>query len=143
MPDNDDVYGRPLVHDERRVLRMLARGYAVKDIAGVLNVSPNAVSKRITRIGGKLGTESPAQTLLEAYIRGLVEMPGPRFALRVATVADRPGFVWWQHMCTALEAFVVGASPADTPCSHCKENVGDNGGWRPVWVGARPQEVAR
>lgn len=136
MPDND-VHGRPLVHDDRRVLRMLARGMAVKDIAGVLHVTACAVSHRIARIGRKLGTESPAQTLLEAYIRGLVEMPGPRFALHVATVADRPGFVWWQHACTALEAFAVGVSPADTPCSHCKENFGDNGGWRPVWVGKR------
>lgn len=142
MPDIERN-GRSYSFTDRRVLRMMARGERTKTIAAVLGVTSNAVSHRVTKIGDKLGTATPAQTLLEAYIRGLVEMPGPRFALHTATVADRPGFVWWQHMCTALEAFAVGVSPADTPCSHCKENFGDDGGWRPVWVGKRSQEVTR
>ncbi|ANZ35552.1 hypothetical protein BBK82_05110 [Lentzea guizhouensis] len=135
------MFGRPLVADDRRVLRMMARGERTKTIAAVLGVSPNAVSHRITNIGRKLGTLQPPQTLLEAYRRGLIGPPGPRVGLRVATVADRPGFVWWQHSCTALDAFAVGVSPAGAQCG-CALSTGQPGEWRPVWVGEHPERRA-
>ena len=46
---------------EREVLSLVARGFATRDIAGALNVSPRTVESHRAAIGAKLGTTSPAE----------------------------------------------------------------------------------
>jgi FixJ family two-component response regulator len=46
---------------EREVLSLVARGFATRDIAGALDVSPRTVESHRAAIGTKLGTTSPAE----------------------------------------------------------------------------------
>ena len=46
---------------EREVLSLVARGFATREIAGVLDVSPRTVESHRAAIGAKLGTTSPAE----------------------------------------------------------------------------------
>ena len=46
---------------EREVLSLVARGFATRDIAGALDVSPRTVESHRAAIGVKLGTTSPAE----------------------------------------------------------------------------------
>ena len=46
---------------EREVLSLVARGFATRDIAGALSVSPRTVESHRAAIGTKLGTTSPAE----------------------------------------------------------------------------------
>jgi len=46
---------------EREVLSMVARGFATRDIAAALGLSPRTVESHRAAIGGKLGTTSPAE----------------------------------------------------------------------------------
>lgn len=46
---------------EREVLSLVARGFATRDIAAVLDVSPRTVESHRAAIGAKLGTTSPAE----------------------------------------------------------------------------------
>lgn len=46
---------------EREVLSLVARGFATRDIAGALDVSPRTVESHRAAIGAKIGTTSPAE----------------------------------------------------------------------------------
>ncbi|MDU8911786.1 response regulator transcription factor [Aestuariicoccus sp. MJ-SS9] len=46
---------------ERDVLSLVARGFATRDIAGALDISPRTVESHRAAIGAKLGTTSPAE----------------------------------------------------------------------------------
>jgi len=46
---------------EREVLSLVARGFATRDIAGALDVSPRTVESHRAAIGAKLGTTSTAE----------------------------------------------------------------------------------
>jgi FixJ family two-component response regulator len=46
---------------EREVLSLVARGFATRDIAAALDVSPRTVESHRAAIGAKLGTTSPAE----------------------------------------------------------------------------------
>ena len=46
---------------EREVLSLVARGFATRDIAGALDVSPRTVESHRAALGAKLGTTSPAE----------------------------------------------------------------------------------
>lgn len=46
---------------EREVLSLVARGFATRDIATALDVSPRTVESHRAAIGAKLGTTSPAE----------------------------------------------------------------------------------
>ncbi|RZW06686.1 MAG: response regulator transcription factor, partial [Rhodobacteraceae bacterium] len=46
---------------EREVLSLVARGFATRDIAAALQVSPRTVESHRAAIGAKLGTTSPAE----------------------------------------------------------------------------------
>ncbi|MBJ3763816.1 response regulator transcription factor [Maribius pontilimi] len=46
---------------EREVLSLVARGFATRDIAGALDVSPRTVESHRAAIGTKLGTTSPVE----------------------------------------------------------------------------------
>ncbi len=64
------------------VLRLVAAGLTNGDIAGRLGVSPVTVKTHVTRILGKLGAETRAQAVVQAYECGLVRAgeadPAPR-----------------------------------------------------------------
>lgn len=46
---------------EREVLSLVARGFATREIAGALDISPRTVESHRAAIGAKLGTTSPAE----------------------------------------------------------------------------------
>ncbi len=46
---------------EREILSLVARGFATREIAGALDVSPRTVESHRAAIGAKLGTTSPAE----------------------------------------------------------------------------------
>ena len=50
-----------LTRREYEVLSMVARGFATRDIAAALEVSPRTVESHRAAIGAKLGTTSPAE----------------------------------------------------------------------------------
>jgi DNA-binding NarL/FixJ family response regulator len=54
------------------VLRLVARGLTNDDIAGQLGVSPVTVKTHVNRILAKLGAETRAQAVVQAYECGLV-----------------------------------------------------------------------
>jgi DNA-binding NarL/FixJ family response regulator len=54
------------------VLRLVARGLTNDDIAGRLSVSPVTVKTHVNRILAKLGAETRAQVVVQAYECGLV-----------------------------------------------------------------------
>ncbi|MEP6649202.1 MAG: response regulator transcription factor [Lapillicoccus sp.] len=54
------------------VLRLVARGLTNDDIAGRLGVSPVTVKTHVNRILAKLGAETRAQAVVQAYETGLV-----------------------------------------------------------------------
>jgi DNA-binding NarL/FixJ family response regulator len=64
------------------VLRLVAGGLTNDDIAGRLGVSPVTVKTHVTRILAKLGAETRAQAVVQAYECGLVRAgeadPAPR-----------------------------------------------------------------
>lgn len=64
------------------VLRLVAAGQTNGDIAGRLGVSPVTVKTHVTRILAKLGAETRAQAVVQAYECGLVRAgeaePAPR-----------------------------------------------------------------
>lgn len=60
----------PLNAREVRVLRMLASGLEVKQVAHRERVGHEAISNRIARMKRKLGTETTIQTVVVALICG-------------------------------------------------------------------------
>lgn len=136
MPE-DRLYGQPLDENDLEALDFLGRGNSVNDIGDKADRS--AAVRQITKTGRKLGTHTAAQTLLEAYRRGLFTLSGSD--ARRAVVRDRPGTVWWQHVCNELEAFPRDSPPADGHCLYCGSSSPHRADWRPLWVGDRPQAV--
>ena len=57
---------------EREVLRLLAEGYANRDIAIALNVAPKTVKNHVSNILSKLQTTSRTQAVIHALRRGIV-----------------------------------------------------------------------
>ena len=83
----EPVVGTPaalsaLTAREVDVLRLVAAGLTNGDIAGRLGVSPVTVKTHVTRILAKLGAETRAQAVVQAYECGLVRAgeadPAPR-----------------------------------------------------------------
>jgi len=83
----EPVVGTPaalsaLTAREVDVLRLVAAGQTNVDIAGRLGVSPVTVKTHVTRILAKLGAETRAQVVVQAYECGLVRAgeadPAPR-----------------------------------------------------------------
>ena len=83
----EPVVGTPaalsaLTAREVDVLRLVAAGQTNVDIAGRLGVSPVTVKTHVTRILAKLGAETRAQAVVQAYECGLVRAgeadPAPR-----------------------------------------------------------------
>lgn len=71
-----------LTAGQLEALTLLADGLDINQIAARLSLSTAAVSRRITRAAGRLGTRTTAQTLLYADRRGLL----PGSALRLFTL---------------------------------------------------------
>ena len=58
---------------EREVLKLLAEGYANRDIADLLNISPKTVEKHRSNLISKLDLHNVAQLTIYAIEKGLVE----------------------------------------------------------------------
>ena len=61
-----------LTEREADVLRLIAKGYNVPDVAGMLGLSPHTVGGYVRDIYRKLGISSRAEAAMEAARRGLV-----------------------------------------------------------------------
>jgi DNA-binding NarL/FixJ family response regulator len=61
---------------ERDVLATLGRGFSNKDIARVLQISPETVKSHVKRIFLKLAVRTRTQAALRAGTLGLVDIPG-------------------------------------------------------------------
>lgn len=66
-----------LTATELRILRCLASGRTRRQIATMLGVHPSTVSNNYCRIALKLGTDTPAASMLVAVLAGLVDLNEP------------------------------------------------------------------
>lgn len=66
------VAGADLTGREVEILRILARGARIQDIADELFLSPKTVKNHLTSVYAKLHVETAAQAVAEAYRTGLV-----------------------------------------------------------------------
>lgn len=68
MPTDEN----PLSASQKLVLRMLAAGLTNKQVARRLDVKDSAVAMRVNRAMKTLGTHTPTQTVLVAWVRGFL-----------------------------------------------------------------------
>ena len=61
-----------LTEREKEILQLLAEGKSNKDVAGILNLSPNTVETHRTRIMQKLDLHSTADIVLYAVRKGII-----------------------------------------------------------------------
>ena len=61
-----------LTEREIEILRYLAQGFRIQDIAESLFLSPKTVKNHLTNVYAKLGVETAAQAVADAYRRGIV-----------------------------------------------------------------------
>ena len=66
----DEVHLSPR---EQEIVRLVAKGYPNKTIAGVLDISPWTVSTNLRRIFAKLAVNSRAEMVASALVTGLVD----------------------------------------------------------------------
>jgi len=67
--------GTTLTDREMEILRLLAQGKRPADVAAKLFVSVKTVKNHLTSVYAKLGVQTGAQAVAEAYRRGLVSLP--------------------------------------------------------------------
>lgn len=65
-----------LTEREQDVLALLAKGFTVKKVADLLEITPNTAAGYVKVIYRKLNISSRAEAALEATQRGLVDGPG-------------------------------------------------------------------
>ena len=65
-----------LTEREVEILRHLARGFRIQDIAEALFLSPKTVKNHLTNVYAKLNVETAAQAVADAYRRGIVTSGG-------------------------------------------------------------------
>ncbi|MEZ4618345.1 MAG: helix-turn-helix transcriptional regulator [Caldilineaceae bacterium] len=76
IPLDDEAVAGDEVHlspREQEIVRLVAKGYPNKTIAGVLDISPWTVSTHLRRIFAKLGVNSRAEMVASALVTGLVD----------------------------------------------------------------------
>jgi DNA-binding CsgD family transcriptional regulator len=66
-----------LTRKEHEILRQLAQGRTVADIARLLNLSAKTVANHQSQIREKLGLATPAALVHVALREGLIEFPPP------------------------------------------------------------------
>jgi DNA-binding NarL/FixJ family response regulator len=67
--------GGNLTGREVEILRLLARGSRIQEIADELYLSTKTVKNHLTNVYAKLGVETAAQAVAEAYRTGIVSTP--------------------------------------------------------------------
>ncbi|TDB99247.1 response regulator transcription factor [Actinomadura sp. 7K534] len=81
MPDPDDprdLPPQPLTGRERDVLRLLAAGYANREIAGALHLAEGTVKNHVSSVLAKLGVRDRTRAVLKALHHGLLDAPPGR-----------------------------------------------------------------
>lgn len=68
--EEDEIHLSPR---EQEIVRLVAKGYPNKTIAGILDISPWTVSTHLRRIFTKLGVNSRAEMVASALVTGLVD----------------------------------------------------------------------
>lgn len=80
LPEPSDLAADPLLDvltpRESEVLRLLARGFGIADIAETLSISPSTARNHIQRILEKFGVHSRLEALAHAYQKGLIDPSG-------------------------------------------------------------------
>ncbi len=70
----DDAYLRPLTQRDLEILRLLAEGKNLSQIAAVLGIAYKTVANTLSRIKEKLGVEQTADLIRIALGRGLTDL---------------------------------------------------------------------
>ncbi|GAA0587578.1 response regulator [Actinomadura livida] len=81
MPDPDDprdLPPQPLTGRERDVLRLLAAGYANREIADALHLAEGTVKNHVSSVLAKLGVRDRTRAVLKALHHGLLDAPPGR-----------------------------------------------------------------
>ncbi|TDC70941.1 response regulator transcription factor [Actinomadura sp. GC306] len=81
MPDPDeprDLPPQPLTGRERDVLRLLAAGYANREIADALHLAEGTVKNHVSSVLAKLGVRDRTRAVLKALHHGLLDPPPER-----------------------------------------------------------------
>ncbi|MFG2018253.1 response regulator [Actinomadura geliboluensis] len=81
MPDPDaprDLPPQPLTDRERDVLRLLAAGYANREIADALHLAEGTVKNHVSNVLAKLGVRDRTRAVLKALHHGLLDAPPGR-----------------------------------------------------------------
>jgi DNA-binding NarL/FixJ family response regulator len=81
MPDPDDprdLPPQPLTDRERDVLRLLAAGYANREIADALHLAEGTVKNHVSSVLAKLGVRDRTRAVLKALHHGLLDTPPGR-----------------------------------------------------------------
>jgi DNA-binding NarL/FixJ family response regulator len=81
MPDPDDprdLPPQPLTGRERDVLRLLAAGYANREIAAALHLAEGTVKNHVSSVLAKLGVRDRTRAVLKALHHGLLDAPPGR-----------------------------------------------------------------
>ncbi len=81
MPDPDDprdLPPQPLTDRERDVLRLLAAGYANREIADALHLAEGTVKNHVSSVLAKLGVRDRTRAVLKALHHGLLDAPPGR-----------------------------------------------------------------
>lgn len=73
----DDPYLKPLNEREVEILRLLAEGGSISDIAGHLGIAYKTVANALSRIKEKLGVGQTADLIRIALTRGLADLTAP------------------------------------------------------------------
>ncbi|MFG2086914.1 MULTISPECIES: response regulator [unclassified Spirillospora] len=81
LPDPDDLQDlqdlppQPLTEREQDVLRLLAGGYANREIAGALHLAEGTVKNHVSSLLAKLGVRDRTRAVLKALHHGLLDTP--------------------------------------------------------------------
>lgn len=78
VPPDDDAPVQELSERELEVLRLLAGGYANREIAQVLFLAEGTVKNHVSSVLGKLGTRDRTRAVLRALHHGLLGPPRAR-----------------------------------------------------------------
>lgn len=77
LPVPNLVGAEKLTATERRVLRCTAGGLNRSEAGEMLRISPTTVSNLLGKIGGKLGTSTPAESSVVGVLGGLIDLRKP------------------------------------------------------------------
>lgn len=64
---------------ERQVLELVALGMQIKEVAGVMGLTPSTIKNYRLRLGRKLGKGPTTRVVRQAQVLGLLDAPKPEW----------------------------------------------------------------